>query len=375
VPTPRRALTKDDARCVVAERCLTPTGRPRIGLELEFLSFKIPGFVRPSLSALEALTADLLPSGGRVTCEPGGQLEVSTPPQMSREGGIAATIIEVAALRARAAARGIELRAVGADRWRSPKRVIDSTRYRTMEAHFDTFGPAGREMMCNTAALQINIDTRPGNEHACWRAAHAIGPALVAAFANSPDESGFRSTRLATWLAMEPRRTRPVAATKPLPDAWVDYAFAAPTLVARAQDGTCIALPAPIPFEQWLDQGCAIGYPTVDDLMYHLTMLFPPVRPRGWLEIRYLDALPSPYWEAATTVVTALLDDAVLADAMRAVAGTETLWAAAAKYGLDDERLAEAADRCFALAIAATGDAGVADYLERFVSRRVPAWA
>jgi hypothetical protein len=59
----------------------------------------------------------------------------------------------------------------------------------------------------------------------------------------------------------------------------------------------------------------------------------------------------------------------------RAVGDTGSLWREAARDALDDERLAQAADRCFALALRESHDAGVADYLERYVARRVPAWA
>lgn len=375
MPTLRREFTREDARRFIADGCLAPTERPLIGLELEFLSFTTSDAGRPSVEALQEIADGALPSGGRVTCEPGGQLEVSPPPSATAGEAIAVATADIAALRNRAAAADIELLAVGADRWREPERVVDSTRYRTMEAYFDGLGRDGRRMMCNTAALQVNIGVPASRPEDTWRAAHAIGPALIAAFANSPDESGCKSTRMRTWMAMDPTRTAPVPHDAPLPDAWVDYAMAAPTLVARDRDGACIALPEPIPFTDWLDRGCAIGFPTEVDLAYHLTMLFPPVRPRQWLEIRYLDALPSPWWEVAATVTAALLNEATIDDALAASAGTESLWHAAADHGLDDERLAQAADRCFAVALAATGDAGVADYLERYVARRVPAWA
>jgi glutamate--cysteine ligase len=375
MPSLRRALTRDDARRVIAEHCLTPTSQPLVGLELEFLCFAADGGGRPSLTDLEAIAAAPLATGGRVTCEPGGQLEVSTPPRPDIAAAVAASTGDVAELRERARQYRLDLVAVGADRWRPPQRVLDTTRYRAMEAHIDRIGPAGRQMMCNTAALQINLGVTPQNHSRTWQTAHLIGPAMVAAFANSPDDAGMKSTRMATWMAMEPARTAAVRTESPLPDAWIAYAFAAPTLVARGDDGECIALPQPIPFGEWLERGSPIGYPTADDLAYHLTMLFPPVRPRGWLEIRYLDALPSPWWEVAATVATTLLDDAVALDAQGAVVGTFGLWGAAARSGLEDERLAVAADRCFALVVEATGDAGVAEYLERYVARRVPAWA
>ena len=49
-----------------------------------------------------------------------------------------------------------------------------------------------------------------------------------------------------------------------------------------------------VPFADWADGRVLLGgrRPTDADLEYHLTTLFPPVRPRGWLEIRYLDSVP-----------------------------------------------------------------------------------
>ena len=49
---------------------------------------------------------------------------------------------------------------------------------------------------------------------------------------------------------------------------------------------------APLTFAEWIEDGHELGWPTLDDLDYHLTTLFPPVRPRGWLELRMIDALP-----------------------------------------------------------------------------------
>ena len=50
--------------------------------------------------------------------------------------------------------------------------------------------------------------------------------------------------------------------------------------------------------------------PDAEDLSTHLTTLFPPVRPRGWFEVRYLDAQPWPWWPVPMAVLHALLDDA-----------------------------------------------------------------
>ncbi len=55
-----------------------------------------------------------------------------------------------------------------------------------------------------------------------------------------------------------------------------------------------------VPFADWADGRVLLGdrRPTVADLDYHLTTLFPPVRPRRFLEIRYLDSVPDALWPA-----------------------------------------------------------------------------
>jgi glutamate--cysteine ligase len=57
-----------------------------------------------------------------------------------------------------------------------------------------------------------------------------------------------------------------------------------------------------VPFAHWVsgDKPLAGRRPTADDLRVHLTTLFPPVRLRGWLELRYLHCCPSRWWPAIT---------------------------------------------------------------------------
>ena len=89
----------------------------------------------------------------------------------------------------------------------------------------------------------------------------------------------------------------------------------------------------------------------IADLEYHLTTLFPPVRPRQWLEIRYLDSAPDLFWPALVFTLVTLLDDPVAAGvAAEAVEPVATAWDAAAQAGLRDRRLYAAANRCMAVA-------------------------
>jgi glutamate--cysteine ligase len=73
---------------------------------------------------------------------------------------------------------------------------------------------------------------------------------------------------------------------------------------------------------------------------------------RGFLEVRYLDAAPEPWWPALAAVTTTLLDDPAAADA--AAAATEpvaTAWDRAARDGLADPALHAAAGACLDAAL------------------------
>src|SRR3954451_11729994 len=162
---------------------------------------------------------------------------------------------------------------------------------------------------------------------------------LVSAFANSPvndsHTTGWKSARLATWWGIDPSRTAPVGVAAGVAS-WAAYALGARVMFIRESPSSYRPLAKPLSFVRWLLDGHELASPTMDDLDYHLTTLFPPVRPRGWLEIRYLDALPSPWWRVAATVVATLLrDDEAGAAAFRATEGTEELWLDAARWGLE----------------------------------------
>ncbi len=73
-------------------------------------------------------------------------------------------------------------------------------------------------------------------------------------------------------------------------------------------------------FREWIRSGVPRP-PTQEDLDYHLTTLFPPVRPRGHLELRMIDAQPGDDgWIVPLAVTAALFDDPEAAErAYRAV--------------------------------------------------------
>ena len=365
MPSPHRSLTVRRAADLVTEWCAGEGGPDRVGVELEWITVRAADGSQPDLATLAAVIASTgpAPAGSRLTLEPGGQLEVSAPPFADLDEALRAATRDATALEEAAGRAGIALLARGSV-GQPRERLLDTPRYRAMEAWYDTRTPAGRSMMRSTAALQVNIDSTLPDR---WHAAVGAGPALVASFANSP-APGWKSQRMSWWMAMDPQYTV-------TPSDWTTQVLEAPVMLIRATEDDFRPMTAARPFRSWIEQGHELGYPTEDDLAYHVTTLFPPVRCRGWLELRMFDALPSPWWEVATAVAWAILEDPAVA--RFSCAGSEDLWLEAARDGLADPLLARAATRCFAAAAEALdGDIGeaVTEYAERFVARgRCPA--
>ncbi|MGR6922043.1 ergothioneine biosynthesis glutamate--cysteine ligase EgtA [[Actinomadura] parvosata] len=381
-----------------ARRCFRPAG-DRVGVELEFLVFDRtdPGGHVPMERTERALPARL-PGGSRVTFEPGGQLELSGP-----AGALPDTITrlsaDVAAVRAGLRAAGLALGGVGLDPVRVPCRQLGLPRYEAMAEFLGA--PFGPLMMCSTASIQVNLDfgRQPGVR---WERAHALGPVLLAAFANSPLSGGrphgWMSGRQDVWNNLDPTRTRPVPVTgDPVAD-WAEYLLDARLMLVREDDERYRPVRDGSTFRDWLNgagegpkSGAGRGdgvvrRSTLEDLVYHATTVFPPVRPRGWLEVRYLDAQHPAVWPVCVAVTHALITDDRAGDAAMAAvptkAGGQEEWDRAARCGLADPRLRNAAEVGFRAALEALPRLGadaalvgaVAAFADRYVSKgRSPA--
>jgi glutamate--cysteine ligase len=112
--------------------------------------------------------------------------------------------------------------------------------------------------------------------------------------------------------------------------------------------------------------------------------LFPPIRPRGFLELRFLDALPAPWWQAATAVTTAVMNDtetALIAEHACRDLATAPAWSQAQRCGTRDPALAAAAKTVLHAVPSALARIGasrligpVTEFTERFTDRgRCPA--
>jgi glutamate--cysteine ligase len=370
VPAHPEQLTLDDARRRIASAGFDApvdvtsdeVSPDAVGLELEWHVVRATDPAAPvQFDAVRSAAVDdgALPNGSRITFEPGGQVELSALPRDTVDAAIALAAEDAAELLARLARAGLRAIAIGLDPARPREVVLDDPRYHAMADYFSRQGSAGASMMCATASLQINVGLGRGEQRASrWQLAHDLGPVIAAAFAHSPlcgsQPSGWRSTRLAVWLALDPSRTEPVA-VHPGSDprtAWADYALGAQVMFVRRSAARFDVPSEPLTFAEWIERGHPLGTPTLADLEYHLTTLFPPVRPRGWLELRILDALPDPLWRIASAVTASLIVDD---DASRAIApalhATRGRWVDAALQGVRDRALRDAALACFDVAL------------------------
>ncbi|MFI5955139.1 ergothioneine biosynthesis glutamate--cysteine ligase EgtA [Cryptosporangium sp. NPDC051539] len=395
--------TRADAEAFIAKICFK-IGPPRLaGIELERLIYDstdplavltperlasaLGRWSPPILTTPSADPTALgrpLPAGSTVTVEPGGQVELSTQAWGTFADCLAAADTDADAVRAALARSGLAVGHSGIDAHRPAGRIVEKARYAAMERYFDRDGnDAGRLMMGSTASVQLSVDagTETG-EHAFaerWRTLHAAGPALVAAFANSPiyagAPTGWYSTRQRVWLRLDPGRT---SAADTSGDPRAAYARAAldARLLCLPNDSDRWDAPAGVTFGDWLD-GALDRPATYADLEYHLSTLFPPVRAKGFLEIRYLDAQIGDDWRVPPAVLWTLLTSRQTRDA--ALAAVEPLgppdwpgaWARAARLGLTDPDLARAASALLAIAIEGADAAG----LPRAVARQITGFA
>lgn len=364
-PAPTALHDRAAAEAYVALVCFKHGPPKRLGVELEWIvhhpddpSRQLDaGHLAQALGryAPKTLNPDSphhpLPAGSTLTVEPGGQVEISSPPCGGLNDLLATAGSDAATLADLLEAAGLRMVHSGADPYRSPRRLLGSPRYVALEDFLDRGGPAGRTMMACTAAVQVCLDA--GDDHVRWRALHVLGPVLLAAFANSPVLSGRRtgwaSSRMAAWFG--------IAAPEwdDGPDPAGSYARRAldAGLVCVRRDGGDWRAPPGVSFADWVAGRPAAPprRPTTADLDYHLSTLFPPVRPRGHLEVRYLDTQPAGRWPVPVAVLSALLADRPTAEAAIELAEpTAGRWFQAARRGLADPQLATTARAVFELA-------------------------
>ena len=353
-------------------------GATKVGLEVELLAFRgiqavsiadFLGACQPLLD-LGELTDLSVPGQPRTfgygairfTFEPGGQLELISPPRPTATQALE-DIRKLEMLLDRVLSwSNIRRAGHGANPWQDEHEVGLETpepRYRAMQAYFNEIGPAGMQMMRLTCALQINIDTGEGDTVGRrWRLANALSPFLTGLFANSPmlggRLTGWKSSRAAIWQRVDPTRTGSVLGENGPAD-YLQFALNANVMLRRFPDRYVPGRPG-FTFRRWLNDGDELGYPDLADWQYHLTTLFPSVRARGFFELRSMDTPPIRWRSVPVAVATALLLDVEAREASLALldplmADLFALAVVAGRDGLGDPGVGRPAARLVELAM------------------------
>jgi glutamate--cysteine ligase len=326
---------------------------PTRPLDLPTLRRALGPHAPPTLSPVG--TPAPLRHGSTVTVEPGGQVELSTTPQRSVSALLHAACRDSEQLGGLLAQAGLIRGEQAVDVHRPPSRLLHTPRYTTMQNAFDRIGPHGTRMMCSTAAVQVCLDVgRADRLGARWAAVHGLGPVMVALFANSAavaeDGQAWESARMRSVLETDPCRSLASPLTSDPAGTWAARVLDTPLLCVR-RPGDRWDAPAGVTFGDWVD-GALPTPPTVSDLEYHLSTLFTPVRPRGYLEVRYLDAQPGGSWATPVALLTALTADDDVVDAVaEATRPVADLWFEAARQGLAHPAIASAAHQVLALGV------------------------
>jgi glutamate--cysteine ligase len=321
-----------------------------------------------------------VPGGSRLTFEPGGQVELSLAPRRSVSALLRDLEQLYSSLEHQSGEHGIELLAVGMD----PENPIEDVplqfeceRYRRMTEYFDSIGPAGARMMRQTATLHVNLDMDGGSPDR-WRLLNAMAPVLLAMFANSPryegEATGYRSYRGETWRTLDWSRTGLADRGGDQVTDFLQFALDARVMLFDPVEGEYPT------FRSLWEAGAA----TMDDWHRHLTTLFPEVRPRGYLEMRAIDALPVSSAAAPITLLTGIAYDSTSLNQAIDVLGTAqtALLHVAGEQGLDNDRLSRMALELVDIGLAGCRRLGpsavdgadlerAAEFFDRYTRRRL----
>ncbi len=281
----------------------------------------------------EMLLQILLDEGDNISFEPGGQVEFSSKPYPCLGDATARMRSVQGCLDAALKDRGIELTQVGINPWHSLAELglqMPKARYRAMDEYFSRIGPYGQRMMRQTCTIQVNLDFGPDENTLARRylASVLLAPIATATFANSPivdgKTTGARTFRSRVWRHTDPTHTG-MPGLDLLTDAitrddcietYLKFALDAHVVFVAGLD---YKVPRNVTFGDWLDRPIDGVSPTLADFETHMSLLFPEVRPRGFLELRSIDCQPRAFQQVPAAYMTGLLYDAKARDALIAL--------------------------------------------------------
>ena len=323
-----------------------PKSAWRIGTEHEKFAFETrslkrlpydgPAGIRAMLEALtrfgwEPVTEKgnviaLSQAGASVTLEPGGQVELSGAPLENLFQTCNEVNTHLDQVKKVGAELGIGFMGLGFDpKWtRAEVPWMPKGRYRIMREYMPKKGKLGLDMMLRTCTVQVNLDySSEADMVKKFRASLALQPIAVALFANSPftegKPNGFQSYRSHVWTDTDPDRSGMldfVFDDGMSFERYVDYVLGVPMYFVY-RDGNYIDASGQS-FRDFM-AGKLPAYPnqipTMSDWADQMTLPFPEVRLKRFLEMRGADGGPWRRLCALPALWTGLLYDQAALDA------------------------------------------------------------
>lgn len=171
--------------------------------------------------------------------------------------------------------------------------LIPKKRYRLMDAYFEKIGPYGRQMMRATAATQVSIDYYSEEDFMNkYALAYRIKDKLLKKFENTPFYEGREYSghhlREKIWENTDRRRydVEPFMKNKTMSfEGYVDFIMQTPAIV-NMQNGREFY------DERTIGEICAERKLSKEECIHMMSMVFPMIRAKQFLEIRYADSMP-----------------------------------------------------------------------------------
>ena len=168
--------------------------------------------------------------------------------------------------------------------------LIPKERYRFMDTYFQTIGPFGRQMMRGTASTQITIDyTSEQDFKRKYQLAYQLSPILMFLFDHTPfyegKENKYPMLRHKIWQGVDEKRVNifgNIDFSDISYEAYARFVGKAPIIVKQTNEEiTYSTQMAKDVYEN----------PTWEEVIHMLSMVFPVVRVKQFLEIRYGDSM------------------------------------------------------------------------------------
>ncbi len=235
--------------------------------------------------------------GAAITLEPGGQFELSGKNFKTVKETFLETRDHFKELDLICQEYGLFSLPMGVDPFSHPEDVpwMPKERYVWMKEYMPLKGNLGREMMVNTASIQVNLDY--GSERDMimkMRVAQALQPVFTAIFANSPftggKPNGYLSYRAHIWDDTDPDRCGflPFIFDEGFGfERWVDYLLDVPVYFIHRGNEYLSA--GRMTFQDFLNGKHRLK-PVMPDWETHVSTVFPDVRLKKFIEMRGADA-------------------------------------------------------------------------------------